>query len=93
MKEYFVYIMTIDTKSVLYVRVTNNLERRIQENKSKLGARFTRRYHVNKLLYYEVYGSIDDAIHREKQIKAGSRRKKILLIEKQNPDWKDLCDS
>jgi putative endonuclease len=70
--------------------VTSDLIKRIYEHKNKMAEGFTKRYGVDKLGYYEIYGQIIDAIEREKQIKAGSRKDKLQLIEKVNPEWKDL---
>ena len=78
--------------SVIYTGVTNNLVRRVYEHKNKLHKGFTSKYNVNKLVYYEVYNSPMQAIIREKQIKAGSRHKKINLIIRDNPDFKDLYE-
>lgn len=87
----FVYIMTTMNNSVLYTGVTRNLNERIDQHKSKKHpGSFSARYNVCKLLYYECFETIGDAIKREKQIKAGSRKKKIELIERMNPDWSDL---
>ncbi|WP_293087451.1 GIY-YIG nuclease family protein [Okeania sp. SIO3B5] len=88
-KECYIYIMTNKRNTVLYTRVTNDLIRRIYEHKSKIVEGFTKRYNVNKLVYYEMYEDISQAIAREKQIKAGSRQKKINLINSINPEWKD----
>ena len=82
--------MTNKLNSVLYTGVTSNLEKRVHEHKSKLIEGFTKKYNVDKLVYYEVFDDINDAITREKQIKAGSRQKKIDLITSINPAWKDL---
>ena len=76
--------------TVLYTGVTNNLERRLSEHKSKLGSAFTKRYNVDQLVYYECGDDNNIAIAREKQIKAGSRQTKIDLIKSINPEWKDL---
>lgn len=89
-KSYFVYILTNRGNTVLYTGVTNNLVRRVYEHREKLLEGFTKRYNINKLVYYETFDSINDAIAREKQIKAGSRQKKLDLIRGLNPDWKDL---
>ncbi|OZH51564.1 hypothetical protein AFK68_30105 [Hydrocoleum sp. CS-953] len=89
-KECYIYIMTNKRNTVLYTGVTNDLIRRIYEHKSKIVEGFTKRYNVNKLVYYEMYEDISQAIAREKQIKAGSRQKKINLINSINPEWKDL---
>ena len=91
-REYCVYIMTNAHHIVLYTGVTNNLKRRVTEHKSGHGGVFTRRYKVVKLVYYEVGNDIRAAIAREKQIKAGSRQKKLDLINRLNPEWKDLYD-
>lgn len=76
--------------SVLYTGVTNNLIKRVYEHKEKLVEGFTKKYNVNKLVYYEVFEDINYAINREKKIKGGSRKKKIDLIRSMNKDWKDL---
>ncbi len=91
-KNYFVYIMTNKNNSVLYTGVTNDLARRVYEHKEKKLAGFTKRYNISKLVYYEVFNDPYYAIAREKQIKAGSRKKKLELIESMNPMWKDLYD-
>ena len=88
--KYYIYILTNRNNNVLYTGVTNNLIRRISEHKNKLSKGFTKKYNVTKLVYYEVYDNIIDAIKREKQIKGGSRLKKIELINKYNQDWEDL---
>ena len=75
---------------VLYTGVTSDLIKRIYEHKEKLAKSFTGKYNINKLVYYEVFDDITNAISREKQIKAGSRRKKIELINSMNNEWKDL---
>ena len=75
-----------------YVGVTSNLEGRVYEQKNKLVKGFTSKYNIDKLVYYEEYDYVEDAINREKQLKAGSRKKKIDLIEKDNLEWKDLSD-
>jgi putative endonuclease len=82
--------MTNKNNTVLYTGVTSDLKRRVYEHREKLIDGFTKRYNVNKLVYYEVLADIGEAISREKQIKAGSRRKKIVLIESINKEWKDL---
>jgi putative endonuclease len=91
-KEYYVYIMTNANNSVLYTGVTNNLARRVYEHKNGIGSGFVKRYNVDKLVYYEIGNDIYSAIAREKQIKGGSRKKKIDLINTLNPNWKDLFD-
>lgn len=88
-----VYILTSKTHSTLYVGVTSNLPTRIVEHREKRYPRsFTARYNVNKLVYYEVFPSIVEAIAREDQLKAGSRQKKVDLINGLNPDWSDLYE-
>jgi len=78
--------------NVLYTGVTNDLKRRVYEHKNKLSEGFTKKYNVNKLVFYECTSSIESAINREKQIKAGSRLKKTELINEMNPHWEDLYD-
>ncbi|MFA6455774.1 MAG: GIY-YIG nuclease family protein [Bacteroidota bacterium] len=85
-----VYIVTNVKNTVLYIGITHSLPRRIKEHKEKLIPGFTQRYNVNKLVYFEHHIDIRDAIAREKQLKGGSRKKKIQLIESLNPTWKDL---
>ncbi len=82
--------MTNKHNTVLYVGVTNDLERRVSEHKLKILPGFTSRYNVSKLVYYETFEDIDAAIAREKQIKAGSREKKIDLIKSMNSEWNEL---
>ena len=82
--------MTNKWNKVLYTGVTNDLSRRVEEHKSKVVKGFTKRYNVNKLVYYEVTESIESAILREKQIKGGSRNDKIQLVNSMNHEWHDL---
>ena len=89
-KDYYVYIMTNQYNTVLYVGVTNDILRRVQEHKAGINKGFTSRYRIKKLVYYEVIDDIESAILREKQLKAGNRARKIQLIESLNPDWHDL---
>ena len=89
-KQYYVYIVTNKSDTVFYTGVTNNLKRRIHEHKEKLVEGFTSKYNITKLVYYEVADNIESAILREKQIKAGSRQKKIELIKSVNKEWRDL---
>lgn len=89
--EYFVYIMTNFKNTVLYTGVTNNLITRVHAHKIGPGGKFTAKYKVKKLVYFEMTDDIYAAIAREKQIKSGSRRKKIELIESVNPSWLDLA--
>ncbi|MBI2315349.1 GIY-YIG nuclease family protein [Candidatus Daviesbacteria bacterium] len=93
MKYYYVYIATNPQNNVFYTGVTNNLIRRIYEHKQKLVSGFTEKYNINKLVFYEVYEDINEAIRREKQIKGGSREKKLKLIEKTNSNYEDLYSS
>ena len=89
-KQYYVYIMTNNTNTVTYTGVTNNLKRRVYEHREKLVEGFTKRYHIYKLVFYEVCENIESAIMREKQIKAGSRKDKVSLVESMNGEWRDL---
>ena len=91
-RQFFVYIMTNKHNSVLYTGITKDLKRRVYEHREKLVPGFTNRYNVVKLVYYEVLQDPENAILREKQIKAGSRKKKTDLIESANKDWQDLYD-
>ena len=88
----FVYILSNYSNVALYTGVTNDLIRRVYEHKNKLVEGFTKKYEVDKLGYYEVFDDITQAIQREKQIKAGSRKNKLKLIESINPNWKDLYE-
>ena len=90
MKTYFVYILSNKANTVLYVGVTNNLERRVYEHKNKLIDGFTKRYNVDKLVYFETTSDVDEAIKREKALKNLVRRKKEELINSINPEWVDL---
>jgi len=88
---YSVYLLTNKYNRVIYTGVTNNLERRIWEHKFETKhSSFTFKYRCNKLVYFEDFQYINDAIAREKQIKSGSRKAKIALIDSINPDWDDL---
>jgi putative endonuclease len=91
-KQYYVYITTNKNNGVLYTGVTNDLKRRIYEHKGKLVKGSTKKYNVDKLVFYEVYDEVENAITREKQIKGGSRQKKIDLINKNNHEWRDLYE-
>jgi len=84
--------MTNEHNTVIYSGVTNNLARRVYEHKNGLGGIFTKKYNVEKLVYYEVGDNVNAALAREKQIKGGSRKKKIDLVNSFNPEWKDLFD-
>ena len=91
-KGYYVYIMTNKHNNVVYTGITNNLKRRVYEHKEKLVGGFTKKYNITKLVYYEVFDDPENAIFREKQIKAGSRQKKIDLINSLNRKWLDLYE-
>lgn len=87
---YYVYILSNPLNTVLYVGITNNLIRRVWEHREKKIEGFTKRYNITKLVFYESTENVQTAIKREKQLKAGSRKKKMLLIGLTNPHWKDL---
>ena len=89
MRDYYVYILTSQAR-VLYIGVTNDLERRLFEHRQKLIPGFTRKYNVTQLVYFEMFGDIRDAIAREKQLKGWRREKKVVLIESLNPLWQEL---
>lgn len=92
-RQYFTYILASKKNGTLYIGVTNNIERRIEEHKNKLNPNcFTAKYDVNLLVYYETFQYINDAIDREKQLKKWNRQWKINLIEEENKDWKDLSE-
>ena len=103
-KQYFIYIMTNTHDTVLYTGMTSDLANRVLQHKSGVGGIFTRKYKIHKLVYYEVGNEIYAAtpalqqtqcgasVAREKQIKGGSRQKKIDLINRSNPEWKDLFE-
>jgi putative endonuclease len=88
-RTFFVYIMT-NRSGTLYVGVTNDLERRVYEHKQKIFPGFTSKYRIDKLLFFEATPNVLAAIEREKQIKSWRRSKKVALIERENPEWKDL---
>ncbi|HTR87920.1 MAG TPA: GIY-YIG nuclease family protein [Reyranella sp.] len=92
MHQYWTYILTNPARNVMYVGVTNNLENRVAEHRAGTGSVFTRRYNVSTLVYAEDYQYIEDAIAREKEIKAWRRSKKNALAETVNPTWADLFD-
>jgi putative endonuclease len=91
-RQYCVYIMTNAHHTVLYTGVTNDLQRRVLEHRAGKGGKFSGKYAVTKLVYYACGDDVKVAIFREKQIKAGSRSKKIELINGLNPDWVDLFE-
>ncbi len=88
----YIYLLTNKYNTVLYTGVTSDLKKRVWQHKERLVEGFTKKYHVDKLVYYEVFADIRDPIAREKQIKGGSRQKKIDLIQGMNPQWRDLYD-
>ncbi|NNC50998.1 MAG: GIY-YIG nuclease family protein [Flaviramulus sp.] len=88
--QYYLYILTNKKNGTLYIGVTNNLERRMFEHKNKFVEGFTKQYGLNKLVYFETFQYINDAIKREKNMKKWKRDWKISLIEKDNPNWDDL---
>jgi putative endonuclease len=90
-KSYFVYIMS-NTAKVLYTGVTNDVELRAFEHKSKRIPGFTQKYNLHKLVYFERFADVREAIRREKQIKGWLRSKKVALIESANPQWLDLAE-
>ncbi|WP_290746282.1 GIY-YIG nuclease family protein [Fibrobacter sp. UBA4309] len=87
---YYTYIMSNQSNSTIYVGVTNNIERRAFEHMDGSGAKFTSKYKINKLVYFERYTEVKDAIQREKQLKGWKREKKNNLISQMNPEWRDL---
>ncbi|HEU4681819.1 MAG TPA: GIY-YIG nuclease family protein [Gemmatimonadales bacterium] len=91
-RQFYVYIMTNPRKTVLYTGVTNELMRRAWQHRNGQGGGFTTKYQCSELVLYEVFEDSYNAIAREKQIKAGSRRRKVELIERMNPEWRDLYD-
>ena len=91
-KNYYLYILTNNNNRVLYTGVTSNLSRRLTQHKNEAVPSFSKRYKIKKLVYYEVFDDSYRAIAREKQIKGGSRRKKVELINRMNPKWRDLAD-
>lgn len=93
MKPGFIYILTNKNNTTLYVGVTSHIVQRINQHKDKIFPEsFSAKYNLNKLVYYEAFQEIGDAIGREKQIKGGSRQKKLDLINSKNPNWKDLYE-
>jgi len=89
---YFVYLLARKKDGTLYLGVTNDLARRVHEHKSKQNIGFTSRYDVDRLVWYEEFEWVNDAIEREKRVKKWRRAWKIELIEDMNPEWKDLYD-
>ena len=93
MRTYYIYILTNQSNKTFYIGITNNLERRFFEHKLKLNNSFTKKYQINKLIYYESFNSVKDAIAREKQLKNWHRQWKINLVKSKNPNFKDLLDA
>jgi putative endonuclease len=91
-RTFWVYIMANGAHTVLYTSVTSNLGRRVWQNRNGAGSSFTSKYNVTKLVYFETVDDALEAIRREKQIKAGSRERKLALVESQNPTWRDLFE-
>ena len=89
-KYYYVYILTNKRNGTLYIGVTSNLKNRIHQHKTNLVEGFTKKYQINKLIYYELFECVNAAIYREKLLKRWKRNWKIELIEKNNPCWRDL---
>jgi putative endonuclease len=92
MKQPAVYIMANKPNGTLYTGVTSNLIQRVYQHKNEITKGFTRQYGCKMLVYYEIGTCMEGAIFREKQLKAGSRQKKIQLIERMNPEWRDLYE-
>ena len=91
-KQPCVYLLASQRNGTLYVGVTSNLPKRVWEHKSKFVKGFTEKYRVDKLVWYELHGTMESAIQREKNIKNWKRRWKLEIIEAMNPDWKDLYE-
>ena len=92
-KQYYVYIMASKRDGMLNIGVTSDLIKRVYEHKHDLAEGFTNKYHIHNLVYFEITEDINSAISREKQLKKWNRDWKIALIEKNNPEWRDLyCD-
>ncbi len=90
MRNYYVYILTTKNNKMLYIGITNNLERRMFEHKEKVTPGYTKKYNLNKLVFYQEFNEVNDAIAVEKKIKGWLRSKKDKLIGEFNPEWKDL---
>lgn len=90
MSNFYVYILANKPNGVLYIELTNELERRLEEHKTKKLKGFTYKYNIDKLVYFEEFGTYDEAFTRERRLKKWNRDWKINLIEKENPGWKDL---
>ena len=90
MRQYYVYILASKRNGTLYIGVTNNLLKRVYEHRNDFIDGFAKKYHIHNLVYYEVYSDITDAINREKRMKKWKRQWKIELIEKTNPQWREV---
>jgi putative endonuclease len=90
--QYYIYILASQKNGTLYIGVTNDLERRVLEHKQKINEGFTSKYDVNRLVYFESFQYINDAILREKRLKKWNRQWKINLIEEENFEWNDLSE-
>ena len=93
MHAYYVYILTNWNNKVMYIGVTNDLERRLYEHKNKMVDGFTKRYNIDKLVYFEQTNDVYAAISREKELKGWTREKKNALVETMNPKWEDLSEN
>ena len=93
MKSYYVYILASKRNGTLYIGITNSLIRRVYEHKNDLTEGFTKKYKVRNLVFYERFDDVKSAIRHEKQLKQWNRKWKIELIEKDNPEWKDLYEN
>ena len=90
MKEYYVYILASKKNGTIYIGVTNNLIRRVEEHKNGLVSGFTKDHGVHLLVYFEMYNDVNEALLREKRLKKWKREWKLTIIEKENPNWNDL---
>lgn len=90
--QYYIYILASQKNGTLYIGVTNDLERRVLEHKQKINEGFTSKYNVTRLVYFESFQYINDAILREKRLKKWNRQWKINLIEEENKEWNDLSE-
>ncbi len=93
MKQYYVYILTSKQNGTLYIGVTANIQRRVYEHKHGLVDGFTKKYNIHNLVHFEIFEDVTEAIKREKKLKKWKRNWKLNLIEKDNPNWKDLYES
>jgi putative endonuclease len=92
MKKYYIYFLSNKNNTVIYIGVTSDLMQRVHQHKTKKYKGFSSKYNCNKLVYFEEFNSIVEAISREKQLKSGNRKRKEELIIKENSDWNDLSD-